>query len=357
MTTNRIDTAVTARKGEELNTTALAAFIRNSLPGLTGNLTLKQFPGGHSNLTYLLTIGDTELILRRPPIGRKAKTAHDMKREYRVLTALHPVFPYCPKPLLYGDDESLIGCPFYLMERIRGMVLRRELPSGVTFTPEEARGLCEHMVDVHAALHAIDYRSVGLDDFGKPEGYVRRQVDGWSERYRQARTADAPDFEEIMTWIHDNSPPDSGRAAIIHNDYKLDNMIVRAETPSEIIGVLDWEMATIGDPVMDIGNSLAYRVEPDDPDEFKLLRFMPPAIEYALTRREQVDLYREKTGFSFDDINFFYCFGLFRLAVIAQQIYYRYYHGQTTDERFKMMILAVGILEKAALTTIRRGFR
>ena len=352
----RIDKAASARKGEELETTALAAFIRNALPDLKGTLMLKQFPGGHSNLTYLLTIGDDELILRRPPVGRKAKTAHDMNREYRVLSALHPVFPYCPKPLLYTGDESIIGAPFYLMERIRGMVLRRELPAGVAFTPGEARGLCEQMVDIHTALHAIDYKSAGLDEFGKPEGYIRRQVEGWIERYRQAHTADAPDYEGVMTWIHGNVPPDPGRGAIIHNDFKLDNMVVRADKPSEIIGVLDWEMATIGDPVMDIGNSLAYRVEPDDPDEFKLLRFMPPTIEYALTRRELVELYRARTGLSFDDINFFYCFGLFRLAVIAQQIYYRYYHRQTSDERFQMMILAVRILEKAALKTIERGF-
>ncbi len=353
---SKTDQAVSARKGEELNIGTIESFLKDSLPNLKGDVTLKQFPGGHSNLTYLVRIGKEELILRRPPIGRKAKTAHDMKREYTILDALHEVFPWCPSPVLYTEDDSILGSPFYLMKRIKGMVIRKELPDGVTFSPDQARALNENMVDVHVRLHSIDYKKVGLETFGKPDGYIKRQVEGWSERYRQARTPDAPDCENIMAWIHANMPPDPDRAAIIHNDFKLDNMVVDANDPTRIIGVLDWEMATIGDPGMDIGSLLAYHVQKNDPPDLQMLRFMPESIEFAMTRKEQIDLYAEKTGLSFDDINFYYCFGLFRLAVIAQQIYYRYYHGQTSDERFQMMIVGVQILERAALRTIESGF-
>ncbi|MBN2282818.1 MAG: phosphotransferase family protein [Deltaproteobacteria bacterium] len=354
---NTTDEAVSARKGEELDIGELKTFLKDSLPSMKGDVSLKQFPGGHSNLTYLVRIGEEELILRRPPIGRKAKTAHDMNREYRILNALRDVFPWCPTPLVYSDDESIMGCPFYLMERIKGMVIRKKLPDGVTFSPDQARALNENMIDVHVRLHSVDYKKIGLGNFGKPDGYVKRQVEGWSERYRQARTPDAPDCEDIMTWIHENMPSDSGRAAIIHNDFKLDNMVVDVDDPTRIVGVLDWEMSTIGDPIMDIGNILAYQVEETDPPDLKMMRFMPEPIEFALTRKERVDLYEKKSGLSFHDINFYYCFGLFRLAVIAQQIYYRYYHGQTSDKRFEMMVVGVQILERAAKRTIEQGFK
>jgi len=354
---NKTDQAISTRKGEELNTGKIEAFLKDSLPYQKGKISLKQFPGGHSNLTYLVRIGKEELILRRPPIGRKAKSAHDMKREYTILGALHEVFPWCPTPVVYTEDESILGCPFYLMERIKGIVIRKDLPEGITFSPDQARALNENMVDVHVALHSIDYKKVGLENFGKPEGYIKRQVEGWSERYCQARTPDAPDCEDIMAWIHENMPPDPGRAAIIHNDFKLDNMVVDANDPTKIIGVLDWEMATIGDPIMDVGNILAYHVEKNDPPDLQMMRFMPEPIEFAMNRKEQIDLYAKKSGQSFDDINFYYCFGLFRLAVIAQQIYYRYYHGQTSDQRFQMMIVGVQILERAAKRTIDQGFR
>jgi len=353
---DRIDRARDTRKGEELDTSKVEAFLRDTLPDLTGALTIRQFPGGHSNLTYLVRVGDKEMILRRPPIGRKAKTAHDMKREFNVLSALHPVFPCCPKPLVYSEDETVIGCPFYLMERIRGMVIRREFSKGFMLSTDQARKLLADMVNVHAALHSIDYRTVGLADFGKPEGYVRRQVEGWSERYRQAHTPDAPDYERIMGWIHDHIPEERPRATIIHNDFKLDNMIVDAENPTKVIGVLDWEMATLGDPLMDIMNAIAYKVDAGDAPEVHLMRFMPAEVEFSMTRKELLELYRKNYAFEFDSIDFYYCFGLFRLAVIAQQIYYRFYHKQTTDERFKMMIFAVQILEKAALKTIEAGF-
>jgi aminoglycoside phosphotransferase (APT) family kinase protein len=347
-----IDKTQPIREGEEFDLVKVEAFLKDSIPGLQGKLTVEQFPGGHSNLTYLLKIGDREMVFRRPPFGRKAKTAHDMGREYRIQKALKPFFSYCPEPLAYTEDESIIGCPFYVMERIRGIILRKDLPKGLTFTPAEARTLCEKLMDVYVELHAIHYNQVGLETFGKPEGYVKRQVGGWSERYRNARTDDAPDFEIVMTWLQEKMPGESGTVSIIHNDYRFDNVVLDPHEPLKIIGVLDWEMATIGDPLMDLGGALAYWVDRDDPPNMQAIRMVPTNLEGMMTRKELTGRYAEKMGIPVAHIDFYYCFGLFRLAVIAQQIYYRFYHGQTKDERFKLMIFAVHVLEEAARKVI-----
>lgn len=351
-----VDRPTQVRQGEELDLKVVEAFLKDSIPGLEGNLVVEQFPSGYSNLTYLIRVGDRELVLRRPPFGRKAKSAHDMGREYRILSALHPVFPYCPRPLVYTDDLSVMGCPFYVMDRIRGIILRKNLPPGLALSPQEMRILCENLLDVHFELHQVDYKAIGLEGFGKPQGYVRRQVEGWSERYRAARTPDAPTFDAVMQWLQDNMPPDSNKPALIHNDYKFDNVVLNPDNPLQIIGVLDWEMATIGDPLMDLGSSLAYWVQADDPEDFQAARMMPTNLPGALTRKELVDRYARKAGITIDNFDFYLCFGLFRLAVIAQQIYYRYYHGQTKDERFKMLIFAAHILEKAAVRTMAQGW-
>ena len=351
--TEMIDSAAASiRTGEELDTARLDRFLRESIPRLEGELILKQFPAGHSNLTYLIRYGQREFVLRRPPFGRKAKSAHDMGREYRVLTALKPVFPYCPRTYAYTDDDTIIGCPFYVMERVEGLIIRRELPPGVAYTPEQGRKLLENLADVHIALHNVDYKAVGLTDFGNPTGYAKRQVDGWIDRFRQARTPDAPEAEDIIGWFVEKMPPDSGRAAVVHNDFRLDNSVVDANDPLKVIAVLDWEMATIGDPLMDIANSLTFLIEADDPEEMKLSDPLPPGLQFTLSRAEMVDYYRKKSPFSFDDMNYFYCFGLFRLAAIIQQIYFRFYHGQTKDERFAPMSEAVALLFKRAARAI-----
>ncbi len=345
------------REGERLDVLKVERFLRERIPGLRGNAAVEQFPSGYSNLTYLIRFGERELVLRRPPFGTKAKTAHDMKREYTILSTLHPVFHYCPRPILYSDDTAVMGCPFYVMERIRGIILRKDLPEGLSFAPLDARKLCEGLMDVHIGLHAIDYKKVGLGDFGRPEGYIRRQVDRWSERYRNARTDDAPDFESVMAWLQEKMPGEADRPCIVHNDYKLDNVVLAVENPLKIIGVLDWEMATIGDPLMDLGSSLAYWVQADDPPEFQAIRMMPTDMPGAMTREELVRRYEEKSGVRIGSFDFYYCFGLFRLAGIAQQIYYRYYHGQTSDRRFALLIFAVSALEQAAKGVIGRSVR
>jgi aminoglycoside phosphotransferase (APT) family kinase protein len=349
------DKPTKVRQGEELDLKAIEKFLKDNIPGLSGEILVEQFPSGYSNLTYLVEAGDKELVLRRPPFGRKAKTAHDMGREYRILKALNPVFPYCPKPLAYTEDESLIGCPFYVMERIRGIILRKTFPEGLEFTPDQMRSLCETLMDVHCKLHSIDYQAVGLEGFGKPEGYVKRQVEGWSERYKTAHTPDAPGFEKVMKWLHDKMPPDFPKPAIIHNDYKLDNVVLDPHHPVKIIGVLDWEMATIGDPLMDLGSSLGYWVQSDDSANFQAARTLPTSLPGALSRDDMVKRYEEKAGITIDHFDFYLCFGLFRLAVIIQQIYYRFYHGQTKDERFKSLIVAVHILEEEANRTMEHS--
>lgn len=343
-----IDKATPARLGEEIDVCRLLPFLEEAVPGIEGDLEVLQFPAGFSNLTYLLRIGDRELVLRRPPFGRKPKTGHDMGREFAVLSALRGAYPYCPKPMAYCDDESVIGAPFYVMERLEGLIIRRDLPDGLDLSAEDLAALFARVVEVHAELHAVDYRAVGLEGFGRPEGYVERQVAGWSRRYRSARTPDVPDGEGVMTWLEENRPADAPRPAIIHNDFRLDNVVLDAADPLQVVGVLDWEMATIGDPLMDLGASLAYWVEVDDPPQLQGFRMMPTHLPGAPTRREVVEQYCRLSGTEVGSFDFYYCYGLFRLAGIIQQIYYRSYHGQTPDERFKRLGLAThGLLATA----------
>ncbi len=350
-----IDTPTKIREGEELDVSTLEIFLKDEIKGLSGPFEVKQFPSGFSNLTYQITAGDRELILRRPPFGTKAKSAHDMGREFDILTALYSVFPYCPKPYVYSEDEAIIGSSFYIMEKLQGIILRKNLPKGLSFTPEQARTLSESSLDIQHKLHSVDYNSIGLGNFGKPQGYVRRQVEGWSKRYRNARTDDAPDFEDVMAWLDKNQPPDCEKPGIIHNDYKLDNLVLDPENPTKIVGVLDWEMATLGDPLMDLGSSLAYWVQKSDSEEMIGMRSLPTHLDGFLTREELVDRYLEKSGLKIDSFDFYLVFGMFRLAGIAQQIYYRYFHGQTRDKRFAMLIFAVLILEKEAKKIILKN--
>ncbi len=361
------------RPGEELDLPRLEAYLKEAIPGLSGALEVLQFPSGHSNLTYLLRVGETELVLRRPPRGKKPKSGHDMHREWVLLNALYGAFPV-PKPLAYCDDPAVLGAPFYVMERVHGLILRREPPPDLDLPPERVRLLCERLIDAHRRLHALDYRALGLGDFGHPQGYVRRQIAGWARRYRDARTPNVPDFEGVIAWLEAHMPPERG-AALIHNDYRFDNVVFEISphprpaqapaTPSSplvregrglgggersfrVVAVLDWELATVGDPLMDLGASLAYWVQADDPPEMQAIRLGPTHLPGALTRREVVQRYIAGTGLTPDDLRFYFVYGLFRLAGIAQQIYYRYYHGQTRDPRFAHFDQAVAGLERAA---------
>jgi aminoglycoside phosphotransferase (APT) family kinase protein len=336
-----IDRAGAIREGEELDMDRLRAHLEPVIGPQAQTLEVKQFPGGHSNLTYLLSSGKESWVLRRPPFGSKVKSAHDMSREFRILSALKNVFPYGPVPIHFCDDHDVIGCDFYLMNYIQGLVIRRDYPSHLGLSPSQIRQQLLNFFDVLSELYSVDLVEAGLDNFGKPEGYVQRQVDGWCRRWRDAVTPDTVNVDATMQWLQDNMPAESGKASVIHNDYKLDNVIFSAENPLQVIGVLDWEMATVGDPLMDLGCTLGYWVQTSDPDFFRESRTMPSDIEGAPGRGEIIQRFQEKTGLSVDNFPFYFCFGLFRLCVIGQQIYYRYYHGHTKDERF------AGFLKKA----------
>ena len=347
-----VDQAAQVRPGEELDAGRLGEFLRKNILGLDGELEISQFPSGYSNLTYFLRMGGREMVLRRPPHGTKAKTAHDMGREYKVLSALHPVFPYCPRPLVYSEDPAIMGCHFYVMERIEGIILRRSLPPELGFGERELKRLTQRLVEVMAELHAVDYEAAGLGEFGKPQGYVRRQVEGWSKRYRAARTPDVPGGEAVMQWLAVEMPPESPTSAVIHNDFKLDNVVLASDDPLKIVGVLDWEMATLGDPLMDLACTLAYWMQADDPPELVQAATMITHLPGCLTRRQAVEYYGQLTGRVMNRMDFYYCFGLFRLAVIAQQIYFRYFHGQTSDSRFARLGGMVGLLLAKAQTVM-----
>ena len=342
-----------ARVAEWLRTHAATA------EGLEGEPGVRQFTGGASNLTYLLRYpSGRDLIVRRAPQGTKARGAHDMRREYVIQSALAPVFDHVATMVAFCDDADVVGGDFYAMDRIPGVIPRSEWPVDVPLSPEQARALCLHAVDVLAELHGIDAGRAGLADLGKGSGYVRRQVEGWSTRYRNARTEDVPDLEDVMAWL-DERQPDDVATCVIHNDYKLDNLVLDADDPTRVVGVLDWEMATLGDPLMDLAGSMAYWVQADDSDEVQVMRRVPTHLPGMLTRDEFVAAYCERTGrtVSPEQWRFYEVFGLFRMAVIAQQIYYRFFHGQTTNEMYALFGPAVQIIGRRLDGLIGSGGR
>lgn len=340
------------RPGEELDQGALVAFVEREL-GTHGPITVRQFPGGHSNLTYAVAHGDREYVLRRPPFGSTVKSAHDMGREVAVLSKLAPVYSKAPHVLASDSTGTVLGAPFYLMERRRGVILRRQLPASLAGDHAAIRRVCELLVDALVELHAVDYAAAGLGDFGKPAGYIERQVTGWTERYTKSQTDELPAITEVAAWLAAHRPAD-GPPALIHNDFKLDNVVFDA-TLGSITGVLDWEMTTIGDPLMDLGTTLSYWAQASDPAAYHQLPFGPTAAPGMLTRDEIARRYLERSGRSTDQLVFYYAFGLLKTAVIAQQIYYRFAKGLTTDARFAPFIFAVRLLGEQARSAIARG--
>lgn len=332
---NLLDKPRAVRAGEGLDEERLLAFLRAHLPGVEAPVTIEQFPSGYSNLTYLVRAGGRELVLRRPPVGANIKTAHDMAREFRILSHLYPLFPKVPRPLLYSDDVSVIGAPFYVMERVRGIILRAHPPAGLKLSEELMRELSKAFIDNLALIHSVDYERAGLAELGKPQGYVRRQIEGWTKRYENARTGDVVEVERLTIWLAEHAPADSKRAALIHNDYKYDNLLLDPRNPSRILAVLDWEMATLGDPLMDLGTTLGYWVDADDPAEWRQYGFGLTALPGNLRRTQLIDRYAKAVGLDVEHTVFYYAYGLLKIAVIVQQIYRRYLQGFTKDERFR----------------------
>lgn len=342
-----IDQSSPVRKGEELDLEKIRNYLKDKIPGISGEISISQFPSGYSNLTYLLKIGDQEFVLRRPPFGSKVKSAHDMSREWRIFQALHTIYPKVPKPVVFCEDESIIGAKFYLMSRIKGVILRRTIPQGMNFSPEIASALSESFIRNLAEIHSLDYVKAGLGNFGKPEGFLFRQVNGWADRYVGSQTDDIPEINRVIDWLKKNLPQ-SPAPTMVHGDYKYDNLILAPDDITKIIGVLDWEMATIGDPLVDLGIALGYWVQNDDPEELKGAAFGPTYQPGSYTRKQLAEKYAELTGLDIKNLHYYVIFALFKIAVVVQQIYYRYVKGHTADERFKPLILMVALLSRTA---------
>jgi aminoglycoside phosphotransferase (APT) family kinase protein len=350
MNENITDQGKAVRKGEELDVLVIDQWLKSHLENLLGTPEITQFTGGASNWTYRIQYENEDLILRRPPAGTKAKSAHDMGREYRIQKALAGLYPV-PEMLAFCEDESIIGTEFYVMKRINGIIPRANLPKTLNLSQEETRQLCTNVIDQLINLHQIDIKATGLVALGNGEGYVKRQIDGWNKRFVQARTENVENFETVMQWLQDNMPTKE-YISLIHNDYRMDNVILDPEQTMNIIGVLDWEMATIGDPLMDLGNSMAYWVQADDDAYLQSVRRQPSHLDGMLTRKEIVEYYSKKTGIEIENWSFYEVYGFFRLAVIVQQIYYRYHHGQTTNPMFKDFWMMVNYLNFRCLKII-----
>jgi aminoglycoside phosphotransferase (APT) family kinase protein len=351
------DEAQTVRPGAELDVPKLVSFLRQAL-SLQGDLpvSVEQVVFGFSNLTYRVRIGDLDLILRRPPVGAHVKSGHDMGREYRVLSALAPIYRYAPRPLAFCDDDAVIGAPFYVMERVDGVILRQPVPQGVVLTPDVIHAVSTSLIDNLVTIHSLDCSTGPLSQLGKPEGYAQRQVSGWIERYVRAKTDDIPDLDRVAGWLSERIPSHMG-AALIHNDYKYDNVILHRDDLSQIRAVLDWEMSTLGDPLMDLGTTLAYWVDPDDPEHRSggPLNDRLTSLPGNMRRVELAQRYAERSGRDLGDIVFYFVFGLYKNAVIAQQIHARFVLGLLPDKRYGQFMPAIRSLGAVAVRAIEKN--
>jgi aminoglycoside phosphotransferase (APT) family kinase protein len=356
--------SIAIRVGEELDQAALDHYLRQRLTAECSEfdpaspIKIEQFPGGHSNLTYLIRYGGKEFVLRRPPVGPVAPTAHDMPREYNLLSVINPHFPLAPKSILLCEDASIIGVPFYLMERRRGLIVRSKVPSRIGENLALRRRLSEAMVDTLVKLHAVDIQATGIVNIGKPEGFVSRQVRGWADRWQRSKTGELPEMDQVIQWLVDRIPPKLGIATIVHNDFKLDNLMLADHDPSRVVAVLDWEMCTVGDPLVDVGLALTYWTmqggRQGAVNRNSSLRAVTNGPGW-MTREEIIARYGAMTGRNLSRIAFYETFARFKVAVVIQQIYFRYVQGQTHDERFRNFDGLVRALAHEALNLAGRS--
>jgi aminoglycoside phosphotransferase (APT) family kinase protein len=348
------DHASPVRPAEQLDWERLGDYLRLTLPALglpgvdfTGPMDVAQFPGGHSNLTYLVRLGDAELVIRRPPFGPVPRRAHDMAREYAWLSAVHPVFPLAPRPYLLCEDASVIGSVFYVMERRHGVVVRQSEPPAIADDPAVRRRVSAAVVDTLARLHAVDVTVHGLSGLGKPAGFIERQVRGWTERWHGSKIAPLPEMEAIAEWLQAHLPPDAARPAIVHGDFKLDNVMLDASDPGRVVAVFDWEMSALGDPLVDVGIVLAYWSPTSPPGQRDALTPVTDHPGY-FTHDEIVERYATCSGRDVSAIRYYEVFALFKIAVVIQQIFFRYARGQTADPRFAAFDRRVAFLAQSA---------
>jgi aminoglycoside phosphotransferase (APT) family kinase protein len=346
---------------EPLDWPRLDTYLRDRLAGialpgldLAGPMEIEQFAGGHSNLTYLVRFGDREFVLRRPPFGPIPPSAHDMAREHRWLDALHPVFPLAPRPYHFCGDAAVIGAIFYLMERRRGIVVRSEEPPALADHPDMRRRVSAALVDALVSLHAIDVNRAGLSALGKPAGFVERQVRGWTERWNKSKTSEIPEMETLAAWLRQQMPPDPDRPAVVHGDFKLDNVMLDVSDISRLVAVFDWEMCALGDPLVDVGILLAYWTRSEPPEHRDALTSITDRPGW-FTRGEIVERYGARSGRDLSNIHFYETFALFKIAVVIQQIFCRYARGQTDDPRFAHFDVRVAHLARQAAVLAERA--
>ena len=346
---------ITVRTGEELDLPKIEQYLRGHIEGLgKGSLHVRQFPSGASNLTYLVQIGDWEGVLRRPPFGPVPPKAHDMEREAGLLQKISPVFPLAPMPYVFCNDLSILGVPFYVMERRKGVVLNNAFPPGLTPTGDLCRRISSTVVETLVQIHAVDWQAAGLSAFGHPEGFLARQVKGWIERYFRAQTDDIPGVEPLTRWLAEHVPQ-SPAPTLIHNDFKLNNMILDSNDLTRPVAVLDWEMATIGDPLFDLAVSLTYWVTSEDPEELQTVLPTVTMLPGFISREEFMEIYAQKSGRDLSSMHFYMTFAYFKLAVIIQQIYARWKKGQTQDERFAIFSSRVRYVIRYAARLAEEG--
>jgi aminoglycoside phosphotransferase (APT) family kinase protein len=342
---------IPVRPDEDFDHERLAAYLRGRLPGSAAPLAVEQFGGGHANLTYLLRFGAQEYVLRRPPLGPVAPSAHDMGREYRVLSVLHQGYPPAPRAYLYCDDAAVIGAPFFVMERRRGIVVRRQIPAEFGGGADAAvnRRISEVLIDALADLHQVNYEQIGLGTIGKPDGFLQRQIEGWIGRYERAKTREVPVVDEVAAWLRAHRPA-SPPATLLHNDFRLDNVMLDAHDPGRVEAVFDWDMCTLGDPLADLGTLLSAWHEAGEQFAGASAGTMPSQVPGFLTRREAAQRYGARRGVDVSAMPYYYVFGLFKIAVVLQQIYVRYHRGQTQDERFAVFDRIAEMLFELAKT-------
>jgi len=351
MTLNNFDQPTNIRPNEGFDQNSLKSFLINELNLIEGIIKISQFPSGFSNLTYLVNFNETDYVLRRPPIGANIKSGHDMKREYTILNGLKKIYNKVPKPYIYSDNLKIIGAPFYLMERKKGIILRGNTPKKQLPDKLEMRNLSKKFIFTLAEIHRLNYKKAGLESLGKPIGYISRQVKGWINRYLASKTSDISNINYVYKWL-DRNIHENKFSSLIHNDFKYDNLVLSDDGKYDVLAILDWEMATLGDPLMDLGTSLGYWIDKTDPENIQQNKFNITNAEGNLNRGELVSLYSKESKLDISNIVFYYVFGLFKIAVIVQQIFYRYKLGKTSDKRFKDLneiVKIYGLMAKRAM--------
>ncbi len=347
MASPSISDTIEVRADERIDEERVVSYLRGKLPGTEHKLSVRQFGGGAANLTYLLDYGSHEYVLRRPPLGPVAPSAHDMARESKVLLRLWQAFPHAPRAFLFNADESIVGAPFFVMERRHGIVVRSSIPPAYDRWRDAPARMSRALIETLADLHAVDSGAIGLADLGRPAGFIGRQIEGWWRRWQAAKLEELPAMNAVYDWLRSNEPPE-GAPSLVHNDYKLDNVMLDRADPGRIVAVFDWDMCTLGDPLSDVGALLAWWCRPQDPAHFRAMAMMPLDDRF-LSREELVARYAEYSGRDLSAIRFYHALSLFRVTVIIAQIYVRYVRGQTQDRRFAAFGPRIPAAAQAAL--------